>query len=257
MSSEDSDHLQRPHRVATLIVFALFFLFAFGGFVALGIWQLQRLSWKLDLIERVDARVHAAPVPPPAREQWSQISAEQHEYQRVRLEGHYLPDRDTRVQAVTALGAGFWVLSPLQLNDGAIVLVNRGFVPSSWKGTALPSMAVDVVGLLRLSEPRGGFLRENDPAADRWYSRDVQAIAAARGLGQVAPFFVDAEAAAGAIDAEAAEPESWPRAGLTVIRFSNSHLGYALTWFALALLVAWAGWRVVGEERKLRGLSTR
>ena len=44
-----------------------------------------------------------------------------------------------------------------------------------------------------MTEPGGGFLRRNDPAAGRWHSRDVRAIAAARGLDEVAPYFIDAE----------------------------------------------------------------
>ncbi len=83
-----------------------------------------------------------------------------------------------------------------------------------------------IVGLLRASEPHGAFLRSNDPADDRWYSRDVAAIAEARGLGRVAPMFVDAEIQA--------DPESYPVGGLTVIKFRNAHLSYALTWFGLA-----------------------
>jgi surfeit locus 1 family protein len=53
---------------------------------------------------------------------------------------------------------------------------------------------IALTGLLRIGEPGGGFLRRNDPANDRWYSRDVQALAAARGLRDAAPFFVDAKA---------------------------------------------------------------
>ena len=69
-----------------------------------------------------------------------------------------------------------------------------------------------VVGLLRLSEPGGGFLRRNDPANERWYSRDVEAIARARALpaGDVAPFFVDAFSVAGP---SVAGDAPWPRAG--------------------------------------------
>lgn len=247
MSSESSNRRRNPHGAATLVVFAVAFIFAFGGFVSLGIWQLQRLSWKLDLIERVQARVHAAPVPPPVPAQWPAVSAARDEYRRVRLEGHYLPGPDTRVQALTAFGSGFWLLSPFQLRDGSVVLVNRGFVPPSQTAEPPSAGETEVIGLLRLTEQGGGFLRGNAPAADRWHSRDVTAIATARGLDRVAPYFVDAEAAA----AQEGAPQ-WPRAGLTVLRFNNNHLGYALTWFALALLVAWAGWRVVREERKLR-----
>lgn len=249
MNNESSDP-QRPRSTATLIFLTAAFAFAFGGFLSLGIWQLYRLQWKLDLIKRIDTRIHADPVAAPAPDEWPQVGAARDEYRHVRLEGRFLPGRDTRVQALTALGPGFWVLSPFRQHDGSIVLVNRGYVPPEikgrpdWKGEVSPSPATEVTGLLRLSETDGGFLRKNDPAGDRWYSRDVAAIAAARGLGGVAPFFVDA--------APDVAMETWPRAGLTVTRFSNNHLGYALTWFALALLVAWGGWRLARDERKLR-----
>jgi surfeit locus 1 family protein len=112
-----------------------------------------------------------------------------------------------------------------------------------------------VSGLLRISEPGGGFLRKNDPAGEHWYSRDVQAIAAARGLShaRVAPFFIDAEAdAAKGPGAQSRPGEETPVGGLTVITFHNSHLVYALTWYALALMVAGAGVWLVRDERKLQ-----
>ncbi|WP_204313471.1 SURF1 family cytochrome oxidase biogenesis protein, partial [Klebsiella michiganensis] len=68
-----------------------------------------------------------------------------------------------------------------------------------------------VTGLLRVSEPGGAFLRANDPAAGRWYSRDVAAIGAARRLSDLAPYFVDADARPGARADE-------PVGGLTVVR---------------------------------------
>lgn len=241
----------RPRGSATLFALAVLFGAAFAGLTALGAWQLQRLQWKLDLIERVDARVHASPVAAPGASEWPQITAARDEYRHVQLEGRFLPDRDTRVQAVTELGAGFWVLTPFRTNDG-IVLVNRGFVPAGWRGD-LPPDATRVTGLLRVSEPGGGFLRSNVPDAERWYSRDVAAIAARRGLDKVAPFFVDADAT-GFIDSNAAGAAAtdWPRAGLTVVRFANNHLGYALTWFTLALMVAGAAWYTFRDEARLR-----
>lgn len=233
---------QHPRRAAKR-VFLVALCSAFIAFAALGVWQFYRLQWKLDLIERVEARIHAMPVALPERSEWSFISAARDEYKRVRLEGHFVQARDTRVQALTELGAGQWILSPFQLHDGGIVLVNRGYVPSGHKSDLPASSSTVVTGLLRLSEPGGGFLRTNAPADDRWYSRDVAAIASARGLTDAAPFFIDA-------DAEQDDTaEQWPRGGLTVTRFSNNHLGYALTWFALALLVVWAIWRVAVTGR--------
>jgi surfeit locus 1 family protein len=58
----------------------------------------------------------------------------------------------------------------------------------------------------------------------------VSAIADRRGLSGAAPYFIDADATP--------NPGGWPRGGLTVVRFANSHLVYAITWFALALGVA-------------------
>lgn len=196
----------------------------FGG---LGVWQLDRLAWKLDLIERVNARVHAAPQPPPPG---VAVNRKDHEYLRVAVQGVLLNDRETFVQAVTEQGPGWWVITPLQTSSG-VILINRGFVPTERRDPATrqaPTGRVRVTGLLRLSEPHGGFLRANDPAAGRWYSRDVAAIAQTRHLTGVAPYFIDADATP--------NPGGYPAGGLTVIAFRNSHLVYALTWFALSAL---------------------
>jgi surfeit locus 1 family protein len=150
------------------------------------------MSWS----RRSRPRVHAAPTPAPGRAEWPLLSAPRDAYRRVGVEGRFLYDRETLVRATTALGSGYWVMTPLQTADSTI-LVNRGFVPPERRDAAAvgDDGPVRVTGLLRLSEPGGGFLRSNDPAEDRWYSRDVTAIAARRGLGDAAPFFVDAEAA--------------------------------------------------------------
>ena len=220
---------------------------AFLGFIALGAWQLERRAWKLDLIERVDARVHAPPVAPPGPGEWASVSAARDEYRNVVVTGRFLPGRESRVQAVTARGAGYWLIAPLQRGDGTVVLVNRGFVAPDWKASSTPADATEVrvQGLLRLSEPDGGFLRRNLPAQGRWYSRDVQAIAAAKGLSRVAPYFIDA-----AGDEDSSSGADGPVGGLTVVSFRNQHLQYALTWFALALMVVAAAWRVLREERR-------
>lgn len=219
----------------------------FATFVALGVWQVQRLAWKTELIAQVDARVHAAPVPAPGPEAWPTISRERDQYRRVVVRGVFLHDRETRVQAVTDLGAGAWVMTPMRTDRGFTVLVNRGFVPPERRDPATRAAGQatgpqTVVGLVRLSEPGGGFLRRNDPNTDRWFSRDVDAIAEARGLSDVAPYFIDADVTA--------NPGGWPRGGLTVIRFANSHLVYALTWFGMAALTLVGLWVFVRERRR-------
>lgn len=223
---------------------ALCALLLFAIFVALGSWQLQRRVWKLDLIERVNQRVAAPAVPVPAQADWPLVSAARDEYRHVQLTGRFIAGSNTRVQAVTKIGPGFWLLSALQQADGAVVLVNRGFVPQDAKTDPTPpDTTVTITGLLRPTEPGGGFLRSNDPAGNRWFSRDVAAIAQARGLPQVAPYFVDADANPKAGPGE-------PVGGLTVIAFANSHLVYALTWYTLALMVAGAAFGLARQNAR-------
>lgn len=240
-----------PRRPAALVMLGLVGIILLVGFAALGTWQVQRRAWKLDLIARVDQRVNAVASAPPGPAQWRQVSAAADEYRHVRVTGRWLADRQTLVQASTDLGSGFWLLTPLQLPDGTTMLVNRGFVSPGWHATATtdPGRATTITGLLRMTEPTGGFLRKNDPSGNRWYSRDVAAIAAARGLTRVAPYFIDAESAPS--DA-AGRPPAEPVGGLTVIAFHNSHLVYAITWYLLALMTAFGGWRVWREEKRLR-----
>jgi len=199
--------------------------------IGLGVWQLQRRTWKLALIAQTERQLHSPPVAaPPPRASVESADA----YRPLLATGRYRPSAETYVQAVTELGGGFWVMTPFDTTRGFTVLINRGFIPADQRGRTPPPTAVQTVrGLLRLSEPGGGFLRSNDPIADRWYSRDVAAIARAKRFGPVAPYFIDASAPAA----------GWPRGGMTVVRFHNSHLVYAFTWFGLALLVAVMAWR--------------
>jgi surfeit locus 1 family protein len=246
------------HSALFLAVAGTLAILLFITFVVLGTWQLKRRVWKLDLIARVEQRVHAPPAAAPGPAQWPKVSAATEEYRHVTVTGTFLDESQTLVQAVTELGAGYWVVTPLRTADGSIVMVNRGFIPADdrdrvARGAAQPrdanaATSTTVTGLLRMSEPRGAFLRHNDAAANHWYSRDVQAIAAARGLTHVAPYFIDAEAAlpSNVLPSAAVVPV----AGLTVTAFHNSHLVYAVTWYTLALMVAGAIWLGIRSETR-------
>ena len=239
MNGAEGAGLNAPRSTRVRLAAAALMALLCAGLLALGSWQIVRLQWKTALIERVDQRVHAAPAAAPAPISWSRLTREQDEYRHLSLRGHFLDDLGTLVQASTVHGSGYWLLTPFCGEDGAIVMINRGFVPASTPRTAgkrgavcgSAPAAVEVTGLLRMSETGGGFLRDNDPRADRWYSRDVKAIAAARGLDAVAPYFIDQDAAAAPVAGA-------PVGGLTVISFNNNHLVYALTWFALAAMAA-------------------
>lgn len=238
-SSDNTSESSRPAGKGRIILFVAM-LIVTAASTALGAWQVQRLIWKLDLIARVDARVHAEPTaPPPVSES---VSATNDEYKHVRVSGTYLNDKESFVQAVTALGPGFWVVTPLATADGAHILINRGFIPADRRDVAKRAEGqvegqTEVTGLLRMSEPGGGFLRANDAANDRWYSRDVAAITAAKGVSPAAPYFIDADANPAL--------QMAPVGGLTVIKFPNNHASYIFTWFALAIMSAAAAFYVL------------
>ncbi|WP_027998515.1 SURF1 family protein [Sinorhizobium arboris] len=225
---------RQPSRLS-LAILSILGLLLISAFAALGTWQVKRLSWKLDLIARVEERVHAAPVPVPPRNDWPNVNAAQDEYRHVTLQGRFLHEKETLIYAATERGPGYWVMTPLAAADGTTVLVNRGFVPTerreaSTRREGQIEGTTIVTGLMRMDEPNGSLLQSNRPRENRWYSRDVSAIAAVRGLSEVAPYFVDADAGL--------NPGGLPVGGLTRVVFPNNHLFYALTWYGLAAMTA-------------------
>jgi surfeit locus 1 family protein len=217
------------------IIFASLMGLVVMALCGLGVWQIARLSWKEALIARVNARVHAQASPAPGPAEWNRISDDD-AYRHVTVRGHFLNSDEAQVYALTEMGAGYWIMTPLRTDDGAIVFINRGYVPMEQKAAAARASGqtdaeVRVTGLLRLPEAKGWlFSQPNDPAHDLWYRRDIAAIARSRHLEAVAPYFIDADATP--------NPGGWPRGGLTVIKFPNSHLVYAITWFTLAAMLA-------------------
>ncbi|WP_417829345.1 SURF1 family protein [Thalassospira sp.] len=235
--------------MTTRTVVVLLATLLFSGFCALGYWQVERRAWKLDLIERVEARVHGDAVAAPMRDDWENVSRARDEYRKVRVTGTYRNDLETQVYTATDYGAGYWVMTPLMRNDGTVIMVNRGFVPIDQRAPdtrpqGMINGEVTVTGLLRINEPIGTFMRDNVPAEDRWYSRDVYAMATKRGLdaANVAPYFIDGDGTE--------NPAKLPLGGLTKISFPNNHLSYALTWFGMALLTLVGAWIVLRPGKK-------
>jgi surfeit locus 1 family protein len=211
----------------------------FAVLVSLGTWQLQRLSWKEALISRVEARVDAGAEPLPHPTTWPALDALAIEYQPVRLAGRF--DHSREVHVFIALGQprgplggqGYFVVTPLMLDEGQVVFVNRGFVPAAFKDPATREEGqvtgrVEIEGLMRPAEEATSISPDPDIAKNVWFVRNPAAMAAGVGIDPaiVAPFTVDARAGQ--------SPGGLPQGGETVVAFSNNHLGYAITWYGLA-----------------------
>ncbi|WP_332065166.1 SURF1 family protein [Bartonella sp. CB189] len=236
--------IQYKHIKLSSVLFSILCACFFLIFSALGVWQIQRLNWKTNLITSANERIHLAPVPAPPKNQWKHVTFEKDEYRPVIITGKLLENKNILVTAVAQNTSGYWVLTPLQTSDNALTFINRGFIPmdkrnhfqnseqSHTNNTASQypitnTKLTTIIGLLRMSEKNGFFPRKNNPTHDLWYTRDLPTMAQKLGISPVAPYFIDA-------GKKIATQENLPIAGLTVVHFPNNHLVYAITWFILA-----------------------
>jgi surfeit locus 1 family protein len=153
-------------------------------------------------------------------------------------------------------GPGYWVFTPARLADGGAIVVNRGFVPEAKREVATRTAGeiagpVDIVGILRWPERRGWFSPGDSPNSNLWFIRDPLAIATAKGLHAVAPFYVEQESPV--------PPGGLPQPGKIVPNLRNEHLPYALTWFGLALVlvISFGAWAFNSRSEQSRGKATQ
>lgn len=210
---------------------AVFVCAALAGLLALGTWQVQRLGWKTGLIAAREASLARPPVALSGIARARIMPA----FRRVRVSGEFLHDKEILLGPRTRSGAAGWhVITPLRLTGGGVVLVNRGWVPHGRKDPAtrragLIRGPVRVEGLLRVPSAPGRFTPDNVPAKGDWYHVDIAAMASHLGLDDVAPYLIDA--------GPNPNPGGLPVGGQTIVRPPNNHLVYALTWYALAVVL--------------------
>lgn len=217
----------------SLVGFTALMLGALAVLIGLGVWQLQRLAWKDGLIAEIETRTKA---PPITLKQAIALTREGRDpsYYRVRVEGRFDHAKELYLYAVSEGRAGWHVVTPLNTDDGDTVLIDRGFVPEQLRDPAAraegqPGGTVAVTGIVRVADTQHLFTPDNEVAANRWFWRDLQAMARSispDGTVEAAPFFVEAE--------KSDVPGGWPEGGQTRLELPNNHLQYAITWFLLA-----------------------
>jgi surfeit locus 1 family protein len=206
--------------------------------IGLGVWQLKRLDWKQGLLAQIETRTKGDPITLKQAIAMARKGRDP-SYYRVRVEGRFHHARERYFYTASDGRVGWEVITPLETADGDMVLVDRGFVPDELKdpSSRAPGQVENVVtvtGIVRSPETQSLFTPDNEPAANRWFWRDLPAMARSAfpgGVIQVAPFFLEAE--------RTDVPGGWPEGGQTRLDIPNNHLQYAVTWFlmAAALLV--------------------
>lgn len=207
--------------------------------LGLGTWQVQRLSEKNAAIaERVE-RTTGAPVDFPFAASAEELRAL--EFRRVSVTGRFRHDQELYLAARSMRGnPGHQVVTPLEVgegpNAGAVVLVNRGWVPLDRKEPGKRAEGqvegpVTVEGVIRLPGVQRWMVPDNEPGNNIWFWEDLAGMAAHLGIAdRVAPVFLEA--------GPAENPGGFPIGGQTRVELPNDHLQYAITWYALAVALA-------------------
>ena len=207
----------------------------------LGVWQLERLQWKLALIATVNGHMTAAPI---TLDQITALPADEAQYRRVTLHGRFDHAKEAYVFTTDATGAPVYhVLTPFLTDSGKMLMVDRGAVPREKLDPASRAAGnapteTSVAGVWRAPDAPGLFTPAPDIAHHTWYARDLAGIAAADHIALSDPVLVEADATP--------NPGGLPVGGQTVVSFRNQHLSYAITWFGLAigLLGIWISYHI-------------
>lgn len=214
-----------------MIVPVLFGLAGAALLISLGVWQVQRLTWKQGILSEIEEMANGTPGTLAAALEPVFVK-----YAPVRMAGrtgqaevHVLVSRKN-------IGAGYRVITGFDMNSGRRVLLDRGFVRSAAKNEVRVPVDLAVVGNLHLPDDRNSATPANDEAANIWFARDISAMA--RVLDTEAILIVARSSTGQGVEAMPVRAQGIP----------NDHLQYAITWFSLAFV--WLGmtglllWRI-------------
>jgi surfeit locus 1 family protein len=211
---------------------------SFAILIGLGTWQWNRMIWKEALIETINTRIVETPVPLNAIIGMADAGTDI-EYRPVKLTGKLMNEAEQFVLSTHDGQSGWHVYTPVEVEGGQVVFVNRGFVPydrrdPKTRDDGQMNQLVNIEGLARaaLTEKPGSLLPDNMPEKREFYWKDLNAMISAAGLKDktVLPFFVDKTSKL---------PDGLlPIAGVTHIDLPNNHFQYLITWYGLALALA-------------------
>lgn len=195
--------------------------------VGLGTWQLQRLSWKQDLIANMEAQLEAAPVALPVES----LDLEDWAFRPVRLTGRFMDEPEFVFPARTFEGkVGHDVLTPFVRDSGEVVMIHRGWVPEGERAQAAGTGG-EIEAIVREPWLKTPFRPDNDPTGNQWFWMDLPAMQALLPEGNLAPYYL-------ALVPTAEGSDKIPIARPVHVALPNNHLEYALTWYALAAILA-------------------
>lgn len=197
----------------------------------LGNWQVDRLAWKLDLIEKMELRFGLPAVAFPSTVE----NPDDWIYRHITVRGRFLHMGEMPLYSIGPNGKpGYDLFTPLKTRDGRYVIVNRGWVPEQLKDQisrpdTITDGEIEVIGILRKSWIKERFAPDNEPQRNMWYYGNLQDMAQAKGLTDVFPMFLYQD--------KITQTNDYPLGGRSRLKVVNNHLDYAMTWYGLAIVL--------------------
>jgi surfeit locus 1 family protein len=224
--------------------------------IQLGQWQMDRLRWKNDLIAAIETAYQADPQNTPlTRTRLETLKSQGIVFDYGTVRGTYLHAAEIAIGPRTHQGKpGYHIITPLRLADATdtLVLVNRGWVPLDQaqrltRADTRHRAASVIIGTVRAIPKPNPMTPANDPARDQWFQIDPAQIAAHFKLDAsiLDHVMIYAESETPSFPLPVAHEKGWMP--------ENNHLGYALFWFGMALvLVVIYGIRFWGIRSRTR-----
>ncbi len=196
-------------------------LVGIGVLLSLGIWQVQRMHWKAEILADINARlVGAAQALPTAP------NPADDKYRPVLAHGRFTGERLFVISGMADVGGGVQVIAVLQTNEGRRIMVDRGFLADQDKAKVLTVTDAKIDGNLHWPDETTPYTPPPDAKTGLWFARDVAGMSAELGTE---PLLIVARADTG--DGIIPRP-------VDASTIPNDHWGYAITWFLLA--ATWA-----------------
>ena len=226
---------------AHILIPLIFGLAGAAVLISLGVWQMQRLTWKETILADIESRVSADSVALPVNP-----DPERDKYLPVSITGHFGAGRLRVLVSRKQVGAGYLVVSPFHA-DGRTILVDRGFIRAD---RTIPDASKDMVvitGNLHWPDDRNSSTPENDLIDGIWFARDIP---------EMADYF-DAEPVLLVVRSLSQSDAPLTPLPVDISSIPNDHLKYVITWFSLAVIwLVMTGYFIIRSRKIVKGVKT-
>ena len=201
------------------ILFSIFVFFFISIFIALGSWQLVRLNWKNELLNKIDVSLKKEPV--------DLMTNVPEDYLKIKTSGVIDFDKQIYLYSLNEKGLpGFNVVNPIIINNKNFLL-NRGWIPFNKKNTKEINIFdhKTILGTLKKQTKASRFKPVNDVKDNYWFTLDRNDVFKYTNKN-FSPFIIYLN-----------NNLELPKPRIITVNIPNSHKKYAITWFSLAFSI--------------------